>query len=82
VYSLRDPGSTDLSDSGVNSFSGKSNPTLKSGALARIDVSISSLSIGARNDITLALTPEKGATINLPLTTSALGSTTSVAIYP
>jgi flagellin FlaB len=82
VYSLRDPGNTDLSGSGINSFSAKSNPTLKSGALARLDINISSLSIGARNDITLAMTPEKGATVNLPLTTPALGSTTSVAIYP
>ncbi|MDD5615418.1 MAG: hypothetical protein PHH85_04380 [Candidatus Methanoperedens sp.] len=84
VYSLREAttGATDISNSGANKYAKTSSSTLKPGGLARFDVNVTSLTIGARSSITLALTPEKGATLNLPLTIPALGSTNSVAIYP
>ena len=86
VYSLREATSTsaDVSSTGANSYATTSASTLKPAALARLDVNVTGLSslLGARSDITLALTPEKGTTINLPLTVPALGSTTTVSIYP
>ena len=83
VYSLREATatSTDVSSTGTNSYAG-STSTLKPGALARIDVRISGLSLQARSAITLGMTPEKGATLNMQLTTPALGSTNIVPIYP
>ncbi len=84
VYALRQTvGSTDLAPS-INTYNigTPATPTLKGGALVRLDINVSSLNIAAKNDITLALTPEKGATFSLPLTVPALGSTNTVAIYP
>jgi len=84
VYSLREAttGALDLSNLGANNYAQTTSSTLKPGGLARFDVNVSALNIGARSSITLALTPEKGATMNLPMTIPALGSTNSVAIYP
>ncbi len=85
VYSLREAttGASDISSSGTNNYA-TSSSTLKPGGLARIDVNVGSLSptLGARSTITLALTPEKGTTLNLPLTVPALGSANIVPIYP
>ena len=85
VYSLREAttGASDISSSGTNSYA-TSSSTLKPGGLARIDVNIGSLSptLSARSTITLSLTPEKGTTLNLPLTVPALGSANIVPIYP
>ncbi len=84
VYSLREAttGAADVSNLGANNYAKTASSTLKPGGLARFDVNVTGLSIGARSSITLALTPEKGATMNLPMTVPALGSTSSVAIYP
>ena len=86
VYSLREAtsGATDISSSGTNSYATTSSSTLKPGGLARVDVNVGSLSpsLGARSAITLALTPEKGSTLNMPLTVPALGSANIVPIYP
>lgn len=84
VYSLREAttGATDVSSTGTNTYSATTASTLKPAALARLDINVSALTLGARSSITFALTPEKGATLNLPLTVPALGSTTSVPIYP
>ena len=85
VYSLREAttGASDISSSGTNSYAASSS-TLKPGGLARIDVNVGGLSpsLTARSTITLALTPEKGTTLNLPLTVPALGSANIVPIYP
>jgi len=80
VYVLRQEG-TDLGNS-TNAYSDKSNPVLKVGALARIDAGVSGLTLAQKTSMTLALTPEKGTTFNLPLTLPAFGSTNSVPIYP
>jgi flagellin FlaB len=83
VYSLREASasSADVSTSGANSYATNTS-TLKPGALARVDVNVSALTLAARSSITLAMTPEKGATLNMQLTTPALGSTNIVSIYP
>ena len=85
VYSLREAttGASDISSSGTNNYA-TSSSTLKPGGLARIDVNVGGLSpsLTARSTITLALTPEKGTTLNLPLTVPALGSANIVPIYP
>ena len=83
IYSLREASATskDISTNGTNSYA-ISTSTLKPGALARVDVDISGLSLQARSMITLAMTPEKGATLNMQLTTPALGNTNIVPIYP
>jgi flagellin FlaB len=86
IYSLREAttGATDIAYSGTNSYATTTASTLKPGALARVDVNVSGLSpaLSARSTITLAMTPEKGATLNMQLTTPALGSSNIVAIYP
>lgn len=85
VYSLREAttGAKDISTTGgANSYAQALSSTLKPGGLARFDVNVTGLTIGARSSITFALTPEKGTTLNLPMTVPALGSTNSVAIYP
>ena len=84
VYSLREAtsGATDVSNLGTNNYAKTSSSTLKAAALARFDVNVTGLTIGARSSVTLALTPEKGATMNLPVTVPSLGSTKLVAIYP
>ncbi len=85
VYSLREAasGAADISYLGTNNYASTTS-TLKPGGLARIDVNVGSLSptLGARSTITLALTPEKGSTLNMPLTVPALGSAKIVPIYP
>jgi len=80
VYVLRQEG-IDLGNS-TNAYSDKDNPVLKVGALARIDAGVSGLTLAQKTSITIALTPEKGTTFNLPLTLPAFGSTNSVPIYP
>jgi len=85
VYSLREAtaGSTEISSNGTNSYA-TSTSSLRPGALARIDVNVTGLTpqLIARSAITLALTPEKGATLNMQLISPALGSTNIVSIYP
>ena len=86
IYSLREAttGANDIANSGTNSYATTTASTLKPGALARVDVNVSGVSpvLTARSTITLAMTPEKGATLNMQLTTPALGSSNIVAIYP
>ncbi len=79
VYVLRQEG-TGLGTT-TNDYSDKANPSLDSGALAGIDVDVSGLNVAQKKAITIALTPEKGATFNLPLTLPGFTST-SISIYP
>lgn len=65
----------------TNNYSTSLNPSLDSGALARIDVNVASLNIQQKKAMTISLTPEKGATFNLPLTLPGFTSTT-ISIYP
>lgn len=80
VYTLKDP------DNGmgapINSYTGISSPILKAGALARLDIDVSSLNIKAKDSITLSLTPEKGVPLSLTLTLPAFGNEGIVSIYP
>ncbi len=80
VYTLKDP------DNGmgapINSYTGISSPILKAGALARLDIDVSSLNIKAKDSLTISLTPERGVTLNLPLTLPAFGNEGIVSIYP
>ncbi len=55
--------------------------TLKSGALVRLDADVSGLAIRSKSSITIALTPEKGATFNLPVTLPAITAGNNL-IYP
>ncbi len=79
VWVLRQEG-TGLGST-TNAYSDSANPSLDSGALARIDVGVSSLGVAQKKAITIALTPEKGATFNLPLTLPGFTSST-ISIYP
>jgi len=79
VWVLRQEG-TGLGSS-TNDYSDSANPSLDSGALARIDVGVDSIGVAQKKVITIALTPEKGATFNLPLTLPGFTSTT-ISIYP
>ncbi len=67
----------------TGNYSDKPNPSLDSGALARIDVNVESLTpqLAQMKAVTISLTPEKGATFNLPLTLPGFTSTT-ISIYP
>ncbi len=82
VYALRekDATSTDLTLAGGTGISSLSAPTLKAGALARIDL-IPPSGLIAKQSFSIALTPEKGTTINLPITLPAF-SNPPLAIYP
>ncbi len=79
IWVLRQEG-TGLGGS-TNAYSTSANPSLDSGALARIDVSVVSLGVAQKKAITISLTPEKGATFNLPVTLPGFTSTT-ISIYP
>ncbi len=82
VYVLRKTSDTSTAlGSQTGNYTDSSTPALGAGALARLDVNVSSLSLQQRASITLALTPEKGSTFNLPLTLPAF-SGTSIAVYP
>ncbi len=82
IYSVRDP--ENGTGSVINDWTEATNPTLKLGALARIDVNVAGLSeLTSRKAVTISLTPEKGATTILPLIIPALSSsTTKISIYP
>ncbi len=56
-------------------------PGLDTGSIARLDLSVASLNLQPNTYVTLALTPQSGATINNPVTLPAF-SGTSVSIYP
>jgi flagellin FlaB len=62
-------------------YSTSNNPSLDAGALARLDLDVVALGLQQKKAMTIALTPEKGATVNLPVTLPAF-STASIAIYP
>lgn len=66
----------------TNTYSTSANPSLDSGALARVDVNVSGLSVAQKKSITISMTPEKGATLNLPLTLPGFTTTGAFAIYP
>src|SRR3972149_4839667 len=54
VYSLREAtsGATDVSNLGTNNYAKTSSSTLKAAALARFDVNVTGLTIGARSSVT------------------------------
>jgi flagellin FlaB len=79
VFVLRQDG-TSLGPS-TNAYSTSNNPSLEAGALARVDLNVAALGLQQKKSMALALTPEKGATVNLPVTLPAF-STTSLSIYP
>lgn len=79
VYVLRQTGVALGAETG--NYSGIGNPSLETGALARLDINVSSLSLAQKTSMTLALTPEKGATVNLPVTLPAFSSP-PLAIFP
>lgn len=80
VYSLRDP--SNGTGTAVNSYvTSATSPVLKAGALVRIDASVTGMSLVSKASVTLALTPEKGSTFNLPLTLPAITAGNN-SIYP
>ncbi len=80
VYILRDP---DGGMGDINTYSATSS-VLKPGSLARIEADVSGLTdMTSRKAVTISLTPEKGATFNLPLSLPAIAaSKPDIAIYP
>ncbi|MDD5474447.1 MAG: hypothetical protein PHU34_09930 [Candidatus Methanoperedens sp.] len=78
VYSIRD---TSSAIGPINNYSNLNSPILKSGAMARLDVDVSGLNLQSKQSMTIALTPEKGTTYNLPLTLPAIAAGNN-AIYP
>jgi len=81
VYALRSEAGTLAL--GATGLSTKDSPTLQAGALARLDIIVpSTLSLAQKKPMTIALTPEKGATYNLPLVLPAIPAGSSVSIYP
>jgi flagellin FlaB len=66
----------------TNTYSDSASPSLDSGALARIDVNVSGLSVAQKKSITISMTPEKGTTFNLPLTLPSFSTVGSITIYP
>ncbi len=80
VYTLRD--SDNATGASINTYTGLANPTLKAGAMVRLDADVSAFGLTSKKDMPIALTPEKGATFNLPITLPAVGQSTTVTIYP
>lgn len=80
VYTLRDP--DNATGASINTYTGLANPTLKAGSLVRLDADVSAFGLTSKKDMPIALTPEKGATFNLPITLPAVGQSTTVTIYP
>jgi archaellin len=80
VWVLRQEG-TGLGAS-ANAYSGSDSPSLDSGALARVDVSVAGLNVPQKKPITISMTPEKGTTFNLPLTLPSFTNVGSISIYP
>ena len=66
----------------TNAYSTTDSPSLDSGALARIDVNVSGLTVAQKKSITISMTPEKGTTFNLPLTLPSFTTVGSISIYP
>lgn len=60
------------------------SPVLKAGDLVKlvVDSNAAGLNLAQKSSLTLTLSPEKGATISLPVTLPAFGSDTSITIYP
>jgi flagellin FlaB len=79
VYVLRQDG-TPLGAS-TGALSDSANPSLEPGGLARLDVDVTSLGLAQKKAMALALTPEKGTTVNMPLLLPAF-SNPPLAIYP
>jgi flagellin FlaB len=79
VYTLRDPNNG--TGAPAYSYTGATSPTLKAGALARIDTSITGLGLQSKAIMTIALTPEKGTTYSLPVTLPAIAAGNN-SIYP
>ncbi len=79
IWVLRQDG-TGLGTS-TNAYSQSLNPSLDSGALARIDVNVASLAVAQKKAVTISMTPEKGATYNLPVTLPGFTSSI-ISIYP
>ena len=82
VYALRSEPAT-LAN-GATGLSTLINPTLQAGALARIDITVNNtgVTLAQKKPMTIALTPEKGATYNLPLVLPAIPAGSTVSIYP
>ncbi len=66
------------------SYSTATSPVLKAGDLVKLVVnsSASGLNLAQTGDLTVTLSPEKGASISLPATLPAFGDSTTIAIYP
>ncbi|MBU3967263.1 MAG: hypothetical protein KKG76_07825, partial [Euryarchaeota archaeon] len=79
VYILRQDGTPLGNSTGI--WSDSSNPSLEPGGLARLDVDVSALGLTQKKAMSLALTPEKGTTVNMPLLLPAF-SNPPLAIYP
>jgi len=82
IYTIRDP--ENGTGAPINTYTGSANPSLKAGALARIDVNVANLGdLTSRKPMSLSLTPEKGTTYSLPLTLPSISTAkTDLAIYP
>ncbi|HWR26710.1 MAG TPA: archaellin/type IV pilin N-terminal domain-containing protein [candidate division Zixibacteria bacterium] len=84
VYALRSEAGTLAT--GSTGLSSLLNPTLQAGALARLDIVVpGSVTLTQKKPMTIALTPEKGATYNLPLVLPAVptyATSPTVSIYP
>ncbi len=81
VYVLRDP---EGGMGTINTYSSGSAPVLKPGALARLDADVTGVSdLISRKPMPITLTPEKGASFNMPITLPAIAaSKPDIAIYP
>ncbi len=65
-------------------FSSATTPVLKAGDLVKVVVNSSAagLNLAQTGALTVSLSPEKGATISLPVTLPAFGDSTTISIYP
>lgn len=79
VYILRQDGTPLGNSTGI--LSDSANPSLEPGGLARLDVTVTGLGLAQKKAMSLALTPEKGTTVNMPLLLPAF-SNPPLAIYP
>jgi len=79
VYTLRDPNNG--TGAPIYTYTAASSPALKAGALARLDIDITGLSLQSKMTMTIGLTPEKGTTYTLPVTLPAIAQGNN-SIYP
>ena len=65
-------------------FSTATSPVLKAGDLVKLVVnsSVAGLNLAQTGALTITLAPEKGASISLPVTLPAFGTSTAISIYP